>query len=117
MPQPERRSPGPPVHQLGRFRSFPRGHTYSGFVGAGLSCAFHEHLNLFANEWYDSVTCAALLATATATGVLRMGADKHYASDVVVGAALGVTVGYLLPTTLHVAKVYARGRESIAAAG
>ncbi len=37
------------------------------------------------------------LGMATATAVLRVRADKHYASDVLVGAAVGSVVGYLWP--------------------
>ena len=41
-----------------------------------------------------------VLATAV-TGVTRVVADRHYASDVVVGAAIGFGVGYGLPRLLH----------------
>ena len=41
-----------------------------------------------------------VLATAV-TGVTRVVADRHYASDVVVGAGIGFGVGYGLPWLLH----------------
>jgi hypothetical protein len=42
-----------------------------------------------------------LSALASATGVLRIVADRHYASDVIVGAVMGLSVGYGLPWLLH----------------
>jgi hypothetical protein len=37
------------------------------------------------------------LLLASATGVLRIAADDHYASDVIVGALVGIAAGYLFP--------------------
>ncbi len=47
---------------------------------------------------------------AAATAYLRIAADKHYLTDVLVGAASGAAFGYLIPTLLH-------GRETGAAEG
>lgn len=41
------------------------------------------------------------LAGAAATGWLRIAADRHWASDVLAGAAAGSAVGYGLPVWLH----------------
>jgi PAP2 superfamily len=41
----------------------------------------------------DAAVCPVALAVAGTTGVLRVVADKHYASDVIAGAALGALVG------------------------
>jgi membrane-associated phospholipid phosphatase len=41
------------------------------------------------------------LAVAGFTGYLRMAADKHYLSDVVVGAAVGSLVGWAVPYLFH----------------
>jgi membrane-associated phospholipid phosphatase len=41
------------------------------------------------------------LTTATATSYLRMAADKHYFSDVIVGAAVGSLTGFAVPYFLH----------------
>jgi len=41
------------------------------------------------------------LPLAAATGYFRIAADKHWISDVVVGAALGVAAGYAVPRLLH----------------
>ena len=49
--------------------------------------------------WGDSRTarfapCAVGVGTALTTGALRMTADKHWASDVIVGFLVGGTIGY-----------------------
>lgn len=45
--------------------------------------------------------CATTLVAASATGVLRVVADKHWASDVLVGSAVGTATGLLFPLLLH----------------
>jgi membrane-associated phospholipid phosphatase len=47
------------------------------------------------------LACVTTLTMATATRTLRIAADKHYASDVIVGAGVGFSSGYLLPVLLH----------------
>jgi membrane-associated phospholipid phosphatase len=42
-----------------------------------------------------------MLASATVTSVLRVVADKHYTSDVLIGAVLGFGFGFGLPMLLH----------------
>jgi membrane-associated phospholipid phosphatase len=80
--------------------SFPSGHTSMAFAGAGLVCLNHEIMRPFGNGW-DQVACYTALGAATATGVFRMVANKHFMTDVVVGATLGLTAGYLLPKWLY----------------
>ena len=43
------------------------------------------------------LVCGALMAGATVTGAARVMADAHYASDVLVGAAIGLISGLLVP--------------------
>ena len=40
-------------------------------------------------------------ANALTTAVTRLVADRHYATDVVVGTGLGFAVGYAVPVLLH----------------
>lgn len=80
--------------------SFPSGHTSMAFAGAGLVCLNHEVLEPLGGGW-DRAACYTALGAATATGALRMIANKHYLTDVVAGAALGLTAGYLLPKWLY----------------
>jgi len=66
-------------------RSFFSGHTSSSFVSAGLMCAMKEY-------------CTESLVAAGLTGYLRMAANMHWASDVIVGAAIGYAQGRYIPT-------------------
>jgi membrane-associated phospholipid phosphatase len=84
-----------------RFRSFYSGHAAVTATSAGLICAHHTHVPLYGGGNADRMTCAAALAGMLATGTLRMVADKHWNSDVVVGTLLGLSIGYVLPTLVY----------------
>ncbi|MFO0737534.1 MAG: phosphatase PAP2 family protein [Labilithrix sp.] len=77
------------------------GHTAIAFTGAALTCAHHVHLPLYGGGAPDTMTCVAAMSVAAAQGMLRIHSDNHYATDVVLGAALGIGSGYLLPRLLH----------------
>jgi len=64
------------------YRSFPSGHTSAAFVSA--TFLFREYRDV--SIWYG----IAGYSMATATGVLRMLNNKHWMSDVFVGAGLGI---------------------------
>lgn len=81
-------------------RSFMSGHTAMAFTAAGLICTHHDALQIHGGAG-DTVTCVIATTAAATTGVLRILADRHYTSDVLAGAALGVFSGYLLPRILH----------------
>lgn len=83
--------------KAGRTQSFPSGHTALAFTAAGLTCAHHENLPLLGGGAPDTAACGVTLGLAAITGVLRVMADRHWASDVAVGAGLGLVVGYGLP--------------------
>lgn len=85
----------------GPLRSFPSGHTSGAFAGAGLYCAHHTSLPLYGGGLPDVAACAAALTMASGVALFRVGADRHYLSDVVVGAGIGLGVGWLLPWLLH----------------
>jgi hypothetical protein len=38
---------------------------------------------------------------ATAAGMFRIIGDRHYATDVIVGSAMGFSLGYIYPWLLH----------------
>jgi membrane-associated phospholipid phosphatase len=80
-------------------QSFPSGHATAAFTGAGLICAHHRRRSYWgeASAW----ACPTALALATATATLRVVADRHWTSDVVAGAALGLLSGWALPGLLH----------------
>ncbi|MCX5786951.1 MAG: phosphatase PAP2 family protein [Elusimicrobia bacterium] len=81
-------------------RSFWSGHTANVFAAASLVCAEHGALELYGGK-ADAVACGTSLAAASAVGVLRIVANDHHASDVIVGAAIGAATGYLMPNLLH----------------
>jgi membrane-associated phospholipid phosphatase len=83
--------------------SFPSGHTNEAFTAAGLSCAHHGSLPLYANGLLDVLACARDITFATADGVLRIMGDRHYTTDVLTGGAIGFAFGYGLPRLLHYA--------------
>jgi membrane-associated phospholipid phosphatase len=85
--------------------SFPSGHANFSFTAAGLSCAHHLHLALYGNRTADVMACSGTIALAALTGSLRVVGDRHYASDILVGALIGFGIGYGVPTLLHYGKV------------
>jgi membrane-associated phospholipid phosphatase len=61
----------------------------------------HVQLELLGNSAADAAVCGAAAAAALSTGLLRVMSDRHYASDVIVGAAAGAGSA-LLVYNLHV---------------
>jgi membrane-associated phospholipid phosphatase len=84
-----------------RYRSFFSGHTSTTFTVAGLTCLHHAYLPLYGNPALDALACVASIGVANATGIMRIVADVHWASDVIVGAAMGTVSGTLVPWLLH----------------
>jgi len=82
-------------------QSFPGGHASISMTGAGLACAHHLHAGLYGAAWADAVGCGGALAVATGVVAMRQRADRHWMSDNLVGAAVGLAVGYGLPTVLN----------------
>ncbi len=82
-------------------RSFYSGHASAAFASAGHLCMSHAHLPLYGGPAGDALGCGAAILTASIVGVLRVVADRHYATDVLVGAVLGLATGLLLPYLLH----------------
>jgi membrane-associated phospholipid phosphatase len=81
--------------------SFPSGHTNEAFTAAGLSCAHHANLPIYGSRLADDLACTRDLVLATSDGVLRIMGDRHYATDVLAGAAIGFGFGFGLPKLLH----------------
>jgi membrane-associated phospholipid phosphatase len=90
-----------PLCKTGTFADFPSGHTTTAFTAAGLTCVHHAHLPLYGGGAADVAACVASLAVGTGAGVFRLLGDRHYASDVIVGAGVGFAIGYGLPSLLH----------------
>ena len=63
-------------------RSFPSGHTSASFIAATV-----------AHKTYGSQISAPAFLLAGLTGISRIHDNKHYLSDVIFGAALGIAIG------------------------
>ncbi|MEO1230320.1 MAG: phosphatase PAP2 family protein [Myxococcota bacterium] len=75
--------------------SFPSGHTSMAFAGAAsLSSMLDQRYP--AEPWAIGVSVAGF-ALASAVGINRVLAGRHFPSDVLAGAALGTTLGLLIP--------------------
>jgi len=77
--------------------SFPGGHTAVAFslaTASGTVATLHGYRHA---PWVWGTG----MALAAFTGYLRMAADKHYASDIIVGALIGSLVGWAVPYLLH----------------
>jgi hypothetical protein len=66
-----------------------------------LVCANHTRIALYGNAAADIGACVLASANALATGLTRIAADRHYATDVVAGTGLGFAFGYAVPVLLH----------------
>lgn len=85
----------------GPYASFPSGHTSFAFTGAALSCAHHLKLHLWDSRTADILTCIAGMSLATTTAVTRLMMDRHWATDVIVGAGVGLASGFGVAYLLH----------------
>jgi membrane-associated phospholipid phosphatase len=84
--------------------SFYSGHTNMAFALVTAAGTVSE-LRGYKNRW---LIWAVGLPAAASIGLLRMGADRHYLTDVLVGAAAGTIFGVGMPLLLH-------GREEASA--
>lgn len=85
----------------GRLRSFYSGHSSAAFNAAGVVCVTHAHLPIYGSEAADWLACGVALLTASTVATLRVIADRHYASDVIVGSVVGLLTGLVMPLLLH----------------
>ena len=81
--------------------SFWSGHTAQAFGAAGLSCAHHLYAKLYGGGAPDTLACAGAITLSATTNTFRLLADRHHATDIVVGALVGFGFGYGTPTLLH----------------
>ncbi|MBW2456794.1 MAG: phosphatase PAP2 family protein, partial [Deltaproteobacteria bacterium] len=80
-----------------RFYSLFSGHASQSFTSAALTCSHHMNLPLYGGGAVEAVPCVAGFSLATFTAALRVYSDRHYFSDVVLGAAVGTTAGFVVP--------------------
>jgi membrane-associated phospholipid phosphatase len=100
-PSCETADPHPSCAEADLHQSFYSGHSARSFAAAGLICAQHRAVPLYGGGWRDMTACGAAMGAAASVGALRVVADEHYVSDVLVGAGAGVLFGYVLPRFLH----------------
>jgi membrane-associated phospholipid phosphatase len=93
-----------------KYASFPSGHTSLVFAAVALECFHHGFLDTTHTGWGGAV-CPITIVVATGTAVLRVAADRHWATDVITGALLGGGLGYAIPA-LHLA--FASNKETTA---
>jgi len=77
--------------------SFYSGHTTFTFALAAAAGTVSDLRGYRSAPWVWGVG----LALAATTGYLRVAADKHYLTDVLVGAATGLAVGIAVPRVFH----------------
>jgi membrane-associated phospholipid phosphatase len=82
-------------------QSFYSGHSAITATMAGLTCVHHQHLPLYGGGAADLFPCLVMIGASVTTGIARLMADKHWASDVVLGWSIGTFSGYVLPSILH----------------
>lgn len=77
--------------------SFPSGHASLGFAitaGAGMVCHWRGY-------WTEPYVWGTGIALSLSTEYLRMAADRHWMSDVVLGGAVGLVSGLLIPSLMR----------------
>jgi membrane-associated phospholipid phosphatase len=96
-----RTGPDPEACPESDTESFWSGHTSIVAASAGIVCANHRAMPLWGHPIADAGACALATSGALLTGVTRIMADRHYATDVLVGFGIGFGFGYGVPTLLH----------------
>jgi membrane-associated phospholipid phosphatase len=80
---------------------FFSGHVSMSATGAALSCMHHAHLPLYGDGPAGAITCAGLCVNTVVISALRIASDAHWVSDVIVGYAVGASLGLGMPYLLH----------------
>ena len=81
---------------VGVDESMISGHAAMSVASASLMCLHQEKAQLLTHR-FGQAGCAMALGMAVSASMLRIASDRHYPSDVLVGAAVGVVLGYLVP--------------------
>jgi len=95
--RPYTRSPEYGTFEADDHLSFYSGHTTTAFALAVSGAMLYD----MKGGSHPGAVWTAALALAAGVGYLRIGADKHYFTDVLVGALVGAAAGYLVPRLLH----------------
>ncbi|MBN8614209.1 MAG: phosphatase PAP2 family protein [Deltaproteobacteria bacterium] len=95
-----------------RFASFYSLHSAVAFTSAGFSCAMSLERQLYGDPMADALNCGASIVAATTVALLRIAADRHYFSDVVIGSLMGLAIGYVVPLFVVASRPPAGAAES-----
>ncbi len=95
--RPYTRQPGFAGDKPDQRLSFYSGHTTTAFALAVSAATLYD----MKGGDHRGVVWAVSLALASSVGYLRIAADKHYLTDVFVGAVVGAVAGFFLPRLLH----------------
>jgi membrane-associated phospholipid phosphatase len=90
--------------------SFYSGHTTFTFAVAAAAGTVSDLRGYDSAPWVWGIG----LGIASTTGYLRIAADRHYLTDVLVGAATGLAAGIALPRLLHPREEEGKGGASVA---
>jgi hypothetical protein len=86
-----------------RYRSFYSGHSSTAFTLAALTCAHHINLPLYGGGAVEALPCIGSMLAAGSVATLRVVADQHYMSDVLVASGIGTAIGFAVPYAFHYA--------------
>jgi membrane-associated phospholipid phosphatase len=78
------------------FHSFPSGHTSMAFAGAVAGCSLYVR-RMDPSFGEGAAMCLPGIGLAAATAMLRVEGGRHFPTDVLAGAAIGIATGLLIP--------------------
>lgn len=84
-----------------RYRSFFSGHSSTAWTLAGLTCMHHANIPLYGHPIADGAACVGAVGAAGTVAMMRVVADQHWVSDVMVGSAFGLASGLAIPWMFH----------------
>ncbi len=84
-----------------RYRSFFSGHSSTAWTLAGLTCMHHANIPLYGHPVADGAACVGAVGAAGTVAMMRVIADQHWVSDIMVGSAFGLASGLTIPWVLH----------------
>jgi len=82
-------------------RSFISGHHAIAVAGAALTCMHHARFRIYRTKRSGRAACASHATVAAAVGISRLMVEAHWPTDVLLGSALGMVAGWLVPRLLH----------------
>jgi len=98
--------------------SFFSGHAAMSATAAGLLCRDSIHKQVWGNKTYQrALPCAVGVSVSLTTGILRIAANKHWATDVIAGWVVGGLIGYFnLPGPFDLLRFTVKGSDGRVAA-